>query len=65
MTDPGTQHKTYSTAIVMITGLIVENRFIWSAEVFPTTIRAKGLGVTLFGYFVGAITYTTPSALAF
>ena len=39
--------------------------FVWSAEVFPTTIRAKGLGLTLFAYFVGAITYTTPSALAF
>jgi MFS family permease len=39
--------------------------FVWSAEIFPTTIRAKGLGLTLFAYFVGAITYTTPSALAF
>lgn len=39
--------------------------FIWAAEIFPTTIRAKGLGVTLFAYFVGAITWSTPGALAF
>ncbi|KAH8698760.1 general substrate transporter [Talaromyces proteolyticus] len=39
--------------------------YIWPAEVFPTTIRAKGLGITMAGYFLGAITYTTPSALAF
>lgn len=39
--------------------------FVWAAEVFPTTIRAKGLGLTMMAYFVGAITYTTPAALAF
>lgn len=39
--------------------------FVWSAEIFPTTIRAKGISLSLFAYFVGAITYTTPSALAF
>jgi hypothetical protein len=39
--------------------------FVWAAEVFPTTIRAKGLGLSMFAYFVGAITYTTPAALAF
>lgn len=39
--------------------------FIWAAEVFPTTIRAKGLGLTFFAYFAGAITYTTPAAIAF
>jgi hypothetical protein len=39
--------------------------FVWAAEVFPTTIRAKGIGLTFFAYFVGAITWTTPTALAF
>jgi len=39
--------------------------FVWAAEIFPTTVRAKGLGLTMFAYFVGAITFTTPSALAF
>ena len=39
--------------------------FVWSAEVFPSTIRAKGIGLTMFAYFAGAITYTAPSALAF
>ncbi|KFY68508.1 hypothetical protein V496_01030 [Pseudogymnoascus sp. VKM F-4515 (FW-2607)] len=40
-------------------------QFVWCSEVFPTTIRAKGNGLTFFAYFVGAITYTTPGALAF
>ncbi|KIX02609.1 uncharacterized protein Z518_08551 [Rhinocladiella mackenziei CBS 650.93] len=39
--------------------------FIWMAEIFPTTIRARGISLGFFSYFVGAITYTTPSALAF
>jgi hypothetical protein len=39
--------------------------FVWAAEIFPTTIRAKGIGLTFFAYFVGAITYTTPAAVAF
>lgn len=40
-------------------------QFVWCTEIFPTTIRAKGVGLTFFSYFVGAITYTTPGALAF
>ena len=39
--------------------------FVWASEVFPTTIRAKGISLAFFSYFVGAITYTTPAALAF
>ena len=39
--------------------------FVWAAEIFPTTVRAKGIGLTFFAYFIGAITYTTPAALAF
>jgi len=35
------------------------------AEIWPTEIRSKGLGLAWFSYFVGAITYATPSALAF
>jgi sugar phosphate permease len=35
------------------------------AEIWPTAIRSKGIGLSWFAYFVGAITYTTPSALAF
>ncbi|KAL3441972.1 general substrate transporter [Aspergillus insuetus] len=37
----------------------------WMAEVFPTTARSRGIGLGLFSYFVGTITYTTPGALAF
>ncbi|KAH8697513.1 general substrate transporter [Talaromyces proteolyticus] len=39
--------------------------FIWISEIFPTTIRSKGVGLGFFAYSVGAITYTTPSALEF
>ncbi|KAJ9609817.1 hypothetical protein H2200_006146 [Cladophialophora chaetospira] len=39
--------------------------FIWMSEIFPTNIRGRGIGLGFFSYFVGAITYTTPSALAF
>jgi hypothetical protein len=37
----------------------------WMAEVFPNTARSRGIGLALFSYFVGTITYTTPGALAF
>lgn len=40
-------------------------QYVFAGEIFPTTIRAKGIGLALFSYFVGAITYTTPGALAF
>jgi hypothetical protein len=39
--------------------------FVWCAEVFPTTIRAKGIGLTMFAYFVGFITFATPGPLGF
>lgn len=39
--------------------------FVWITEIFPTTIRAKGTSLAIFAFFVGNITYTTPSALAF
>lgn len=40
-------------------------QFVFISEIFPTTIRAKGIGLALFTYFVGAITYTAPAAVAF
>ncbi|OAL40692.1 hypothetical protein AYO20_00428 [Fonsecaea nubica] len=39
--------------------------FVWCAEIFPTTIRAKGIGLSMFAYFVGFITFSTPGPLAF
>lgn len=39
--------------------------FIYTAEIWPTNIRSKGLALAWFAYFVGAITWTTPSQLAF
>ncbi|KAH8693584.1 general substrate transporter [Talaromyces proteolyticus] len=37
--------------------------FVWMSEIFPTTIRSRGISIGFFAYFVGAITYTTPAAL--
>ena len=39
--------------------------FVWAAEIFPTTLRAKGLSLAIFSYFVGTITFTAPAAVAF
>lgn len=38
---------------------------VFIAEIWPTAIRSRGIGLSWFSYFVGAITYTTPSAVAF
>jgi sugar phosphate permease len=38
---------------------------VFVAEIWPTAIRSRGIGLSWFAYFVGAITYTTPSAVAF
>lgn len=40
-------------------------QFVFVSEIFPTTIRAKGIGLAFFAYFLGAITYTAPAAVAF
>jgi hypothetical protein len=39
--------------------------FIYSAEVYPTNIRSRGVALATFTYFAGAITYATPGATAF
>jgi hypothetical protein len=39
--------------------------FVWCSEIFPTTIRAKGIGLSMFAYFVGFITFTTPGPVGF
>jgi hypothetical protein len=35
------------------------------AEIWPTVIRSRGIGISWFAYFVGAITYTAPSGVAY
>jgi len=40
-------------------------QFVFCSEIFPTTLRAKGIALGFTAYFVGAITYTTPAATAF
>ncbi|KAF2502955.1 general substrate transporter [Lophium mytilinum] len=39
--------------------------FVYAAEIWPTAIRPKGIALAFAAYFVGAITYTTPAAVAF
>lgn len=38
--------------------------FVWSAEIFPTALRAKGVSLAIFAYFAGTITFSTPAAVA-
>ncbi|KAJ9603013.1 hypothetical protein H2200_012308 [Cladophialophora chaetospira] len=45
--------------------LIDAPAFIWASEIWPTAYRAKGISLGFFAFFVGSLTYTTPSALAF
>ncbi|TVY33848.1 MFS glucose transporter, partial [Lachnellula occidentalis] len=40
-------------------------QFVFVSEIFPTNIRAKGIGLAFAAYFLGAITYTAPAAVAF
>jgi hypothetical protein len=68
----GTDHKGGLAACVLIIYVYIVMfqcvdgpSFIWMSEIFPTNIRGRGIGLGFFSYFVGAITYTTPSALAF
>lgn len=39
--------------------------FILATEISPTNLRAKGVSLSFIAYFIGAMTYTTPSAVAF
>src|ERR1700759_1644207 len=38
---------------------------IWASEVLPTTIRAKGIGLSIFSMMTGFITFSAPGGLAF
>ncbi|KPI40243.1 Low-affinity glucose transporter HXT3 [Cyphellophora attinorum] len=68
----GTDHQAGLAACVLVIFVYIvvfqaidAPAFIWIAEIFPTNIRGRGIGLGFFAYFVGAITYSTPSALAF
>lgn len=39
-------------------------QFVYVSEIFPTTLRAKGVALGSAAYFLGAITFTTPAATA-
>jgi hypothetical protein len=39
--------------------------FVWAAEIYPTTLRAKGIGFNFFAYSIGAIVWTAPAGVAF
>jgi MFS family permease len=39
-------------------------QFVIIAEIFPTTLRSKGIALGYSAYFLGAITFTTPYPVA-
>lgn len=69
----GTNSKAGNTASVAILWIWVgcygfcldPPQFVYCAEILPTTFIAKGIALGFVAYFVGAITFTTPSATAF
>jgi len=50
---------------IVLYQLIDGPSFIWVSEILPTTIRAKGIGLSMFAYFVGFITFSAPGPTAF
>jgi hypothetical protein len=69
----GTDNKAGNAACVVFIFMFISvysffidpPQFVFVSETFPTTIRAKGIGIAFFAYFLGAITYTAPAAVAF
>ncbi|OAL22035.1 hypothetical protein AYO20_11271 [Fonsecaea nubica] len=69
----GTSHKAGNGAAMFFfmmfglgLGLFLDpTQFVWCSEAFPTTIRAKGLTIALFTYFVSTVLYTAPAPKAF
>ena len=50
---------------VTLYGLCIDNTaFVFCAEIFPTTYRAKGMALGLFVYYAGSIAFLTPAATA-
>jgi sugar phosphate permease len=68
----GTDSKAGNAACVAILWLYVAvygffldpPQFVYISEIFPTTLRAKGIALGFTAYFLGAITFTTPMATA-
>jgi hypothetical protein len=50
---------------IMVFQLADSPTIIWASEVLPTTIRAKGIGLSIFSMMTGFITFSAPGGLAF
>jgi predicted MFS family arabinose efflux permease len=65
--SPGGQ-KTAVVALmffVFFYGLFIDAAsFIYSSEIYPTQIRARGVAMATATYFIACITYVTPGATA-
>lgn len=48
---------------IVVYQLVDVPSFVWCSEIFPTTIRAKGIGLCMFSYFVGFVTFATPGPM--
>jgi predicted MFS family arabinose efflux permease len=57
--------STNCLSFVFFYGLFIDAAsFIYSAEIYPTQIRARGVALATSTYFIACITYVTPGATA-
>lgn len=69
----GTQHEAGLSAAIFILFLYITcfdlfidaTSFVYISEIWPTTIRSKGIALGWAAYFLGAITYTAPAEVGF
>ncbi|KIV93515.1 hypothetical protein PV10_04726 [Exophiala mesophila] len=68
----GTDDKAGNAACVLFIFLFIAfyqcvdaPSVIWAAEIFPTSLRAKGVSLAVFAFFAGTITFGVPAAVAF
>jgi MFS family permease len=55
----------FMNIFIVLFQLVDSPSFIYSAEIMPTTIRAKGMGLAIFAYMAGYVTFSAPGGLAF
>lgn len=59
------RHIPNALSFVFFYGLFIDAAsFIYSAEIYPTHIRARGVALATSTYFIACITYVTPGATA-
>lgn len=46
-------------------GSMDASSYVYCSEIFPTSFRSRGMGVSVAGLFLGSLTYTVPAPTAF